>query len=58
MAVKDVIDFLLALQVTPTKFVPSPPWFLVAPKSFPVWPLYPKRARSRPARRAKAEGAH
>jgi hypothetical protein len=58
MAAKDVIDFLLALQVSPTKFVPSPRRFLIAPRSFPVWALYLKRVRSRLDRTAKAEGVH
>jgi hypothetical protein len=58
MAAKDVIDFLLVLQVSPTKFVPSPRRFLMAPKSFPVWPRYLKRVRSRLAGTGKAEGVH
>jgi hypothetical protein len=58
MTAKHAIDFLLALQVSPTKFVPSPQRFLIAPRSFPVWPLYLKRVRSRLARTAKAEGVH
>jgi hypothetical protein len=58
MAAKDVIDFLLALQVSPTKFVPSPRRFLIAPRSFPVWPRYLKRLRSRVAATGKAEGVH